>query len=194
MEKGPPPGYTAMPLPAYHQHPHQQESSKDYCCCGIHVETGAKVIAILGLFGTALLFLLGFLALSPGHIVGAVFAFIIYLCIFLAQSQRTPGLYWPFLILNGFAVITNTIGLLYLIVMFFYMPNDWQRSIGKSLAAQRQDVSPRMVTGLAILFNGVGWAIALWFQMVVYGAYKFQKRQQETQQPRTYVVHQQQYP
>ncbi|KAH7724695.1 hypothetical protein AAVH_07836 [Aphelenchoides avenae] len=159
------------------------ENPRDRCCCNTHVEIGARAIAVFGIVCT-LLYLLANFHTTP-NIFGSVVALVAYVCIFVAQQGRVPGLYLPFLILQGIGIVMYSLATSYLIFLFIAMPANYNRLIDDSYL-QDPNVSPRAVIGVAAVFLFLINALNVWFELVVFRAYVFMKREQEL--PRGYVI------
>ncbi|KAH7696112.1 hypothetical protein AAVH_36820, partial [Aphelenchoides avenae] len=100
----------------------ETDRSGDYCCCGrVHVETGAKTVAVIGAIFSALVLLPGisrlafiyarirYYLVSLGYLrdpfiivmsLGAFANLLVCALVFVGARRRKPGYYAPYLILH----------------------------------------------------------------------------------------------
>jgi len=113
----------------YNDRYHDRYNDNRYrCCCNaMHVERGAYVIAFIGALLAAIF---GVLNLLTGNIVLFVIAilfFLIYWFILAAQRKRNPGLYIPFLVINGIGAVLLALYIIFLVIMLIALPDFWAR-------------------------------------------------------------------
>ncbi|CAD5223460.1 unnamed protein product [Bursaphelenchus okinawaensis] len=144
------------------------------CCCGFHVQTGALIIGVLGMLSCIVA--IGFSAFygmyyQLGFAIGGL---LMYLLIILAINFKQPQLFVPFLITNFVGVMLY--GIIY-IVSVFYLFVELISSLSNEYTT-RDAIQGRMVRWItffqmvAILLCLV---IGMWFETVVYRAYRFMK-------------------
>jgi len=102
--------------------------SRFRCCCNaMHVERGAYVIAIIGAIMAAIFGILNLLSGNIVLFVVAIFFFLLYFSIMVAQRKRQPNLYIPFLVLNWLAAFLLALYIIFLIIMLIALPDFWVR-------------------------------------------------------------------
>ncbi|KAI1707028.1 hypothetical protein DdX_12617 [Ditylenchus destructor] len=138
------------------------DDSKYRCCC-CHVERCALLYALIG--GGVSLFLAIGNFLRQEWIYGATLFmavnFSLYFWILLAQYKRKSALYLPFLIGNGMLLMAGAFALIYLIVMYFYLPVYFVDWIHDKLPKEDVDQVPPetgMISITAIFVNSLGGA------------------------------------
>ncbi|KAI1718573.1 hypothetical protein Ddc_09212 [Ditylenchus destructor] len=159
------------------------DDSKYQCCC-CHVERFAWFIAFIG----AALCLLGaigsFLTHQWPQGAVAIINFFVYFSIIWAQHKRAAPLYLPFLIINGISLIISVIGLIFLIVIFFWLPDFWMDPIRDQWRKDYPDKSYNegdLVTAVRVFFGiyifaiFIGTVIGAAFYNAVYRAYQYMK-------------------
>ncbi|KAH7701281.1 hypothetical protein AAVH_31586 [Aphelenchoides avenae] len=151
------------------------DRSNDYCCCGsIHVETGAKIIAVIGFVFSALFFIAAIVGGVYHYAIAAGLVLLIYSFIFAAVKTRKAGYYLPFLILNGIGIVLNLLTLTYVVFVLIFMSREKEAELRK----MHPDVEPHTLAFAALFVGLLNEAIPIWFQWVVYKAYNFMKREQ----------------
>ncbi|KAI1714625.1 hypothetical protein Ddc_11345 [Ditylenchus destructor] len=154
---------------------------RNRCCCNIHVVKGATIIAIVGMVIAVLSIVGCILAGRYFQCIGFVLAIFLYATVLYAQHVRNPGLYWPYLVVNGISIGICSLYILLLLAMFVVMPAFWQRHLNETTNYQYQEAInkwPRVITGLAAAFMLLCQVVNIWFELVVYNAYCFIRRDQ----------------
>ncbi|KAH7729948.1 hypothetical protein AAVH_02429 [Aphelenchoides avenae] len=170
-------------------------------CCGMHVRKGAQVIGIVGVI-IGVLILLGAVLYNHtwGSYLDGIVTIFIYAALIIASQKGEHRWYLPFLILNGIWIILKVLYFLFLVFMMITMPPSWQRYVydgprhdyrttdgrivttdGRNFTATdarvvRRDVDAeeeaRIQTGFMLAVLLIGLLLNMWFQHVVYRAYK----------------------
>ncbi|KAI1693007.1 hypothetical protein DdX_20892 [Ditylenchus destructor] len=150
------------------------------CCCSFDVEDGAYAIGIIGIVLSALAFMQGIIMLEWVYVAGAILGFLRYGSIIYAQKKQNPSLYLPFLILNGIGIVLMGIYLLAFVVIFVFVPNELDLIDPQIESMQKNEKEIlvmifRSVTGMLIVVFAIAEIVDVWFQSVVYRAYKYMK-------------------
>ncbi|KAI1698896.1 hypothetical protein Ddc_18854 [Ditylenchus destructor] len=162
------------------------ENNKQYrCCCNsMHVQRGAYIIGIVGTLLSALGLIVSAVTHRWDYVISNSLNILLYASIIYAHKKQKALFYWPFLILNGIgiafiAIVILILGVLLGVRMTGVEKRNWngiekpgqdmeQSNKGTQLGTQYGDVILIAVLSIA-LFLGV------WFQCVVYRAYKYMK-------------------
>jgi len=155
------------------------DDARYYTICNSHVLTGAKVIGYVGIVLSGLGLLVSLITLNLTNLLLVLMTLTVYVAIILAQRKRDPGLYVPYLIVNGIGMAFNAIYIAFLAVMLIAMPLWWQHELdrderyhGKSLAN-----STRITTAIIFLLMVIVEGLTAWFQSIVYRAYRYMKEE-----------------
>uniref|UniRef100_A0A915CYC8 Uncharacterized protein n=1 Tax=Ditylenchus dipsaci TaxID=166011 RepID=A0A915CYC8_9BILA len=160
------------------------DDSKYRCCC-FHVEKAAYFIGFIG----AVLNLIGalgyFLQRQWGQGGGAILSALLYILVLVAYHKRNPSFYLPFLVLKAIALVLYFLSILFLLVVFFVMPdwyvdrvrNEWIRNWPPGETYNEGDfkLSFRLWTGLLILMTAVITAVEAVFWCIIHKAYNYMK-------------------
>uniref|UniRef100_A0A915DPZ2 Uncharacterized protein n=1 Tax=Ditylenchus dipsaci TaxID=166011 RepID=A0A915DPZ2_9BILA len=160
--------------------------SKYRCCCGVHVERAAYAIAFVGAILAAISAIFYFFDGNIGYGVGSLLNFFIYFSILYAQSKQSSGLYLPFLVLNGLAILLFVGQIVYLIIVYIYMP-DWQNVPNQSYEFYSQ---VRLSLALYAIGTTIYTVISAWFWSWVYRAYDYMKVKNAQSPTTTYLSRQ----
>uniref|UniRef100_A0A915DNL6 Uncharacterized protein n=1 Tax=Ditylenchus dipsaci TaxID=166011 RepID=A0A915DNL6_9BILA len=146
-----------------------REDPRDRCCCNVHVETGAKIIAIAGLILCCINLLANILNNTYAiYSLGSILA-VPVLAVY--GSKWTWNCSWIFAIvlLGGLTLI-------------------------EALQQHAYNYQSPVLFYLVILgFLLINVTVNIWFQMIVYGAYRFMRREQNQELPSTYIVQEKNY-
>ncbi|KAH7715863.1 hypothetical protein AAVH_16720 [Aphelenchoides avenae] len=107
------------------------DRSSDYCCCGsIHVETGSKIIAVIGSVFWALFLVAAIVGGYHYHYaIAPSLGLLVYSFIFAAVKTRKAGYYLPFLILNGIGIVFNLLALAYVVFALVFMSREKEEEL-----------------------------------------------------------------
>jgi len=143
-----------------HRHSVLSNEPKWMCCCRCcHVES---VTLVLGW----IMLVLAVPTLNPVH-------FVLSLCIILAQQKREPGLYLPFLIVQGIILLVAT-------AIFIVIASSFVFGIGVAASSQNPEGAYNVLIGLVPIFVIFYLIIIMptWLVWnVVYRAYKYMKEE-----------------
>ncbi|KAI1698897.1 hypothetical protein Ddc_18855 [Ditylenchus destructor] len=152
------------------------------CCCKtMHVQRGAYIIGIVGMIlsGIALFRSLAEQREDPGRI-GAFVSFLANVLIITAQRKQNPSFYWPFLIVNAIGIALLSMYIVIWSIMLIKVPEDWMsqaKYIHEIVVLHNKEaiIHARIVFAIIIsVFIACG-LLAVWFEYVVYRAYKYMK-------------------
>ncbi|KAI1729599.1 hypothetical protein DdX_01849 [Ditylenchus destructor] len=167
------------------------DDSKHRCWCDVHVEKAAYIVAFVGSVLCFLLAVLYFIGGNIGYGIGSLLNFFVYFTIILAQRQRSPNWYLPFLILNGIAVCFYVGYIIAVIFIYLSMPywyldpirEDWRRR-----GYYYREWEFRQIVRVWLGVYGVGTlvftAMSALFYSWVWRAYEFMKDQNKQMKPR----------
>jgi hypothetical protein len=176
--------------------------SSEYRCCGMHVRKGAQIIGVIGLvLGIFILLGAVFYNHTFGSYVDGIVTIIIYAALIVASQKHIAKWYLPFLILNMLFIIFKVLYVIFLVFMLVTMPPSWQkyvypypvaheervvvaegpvedaritsgRVVDRRVVAHDVEDEARVQTGAMIAILAIGLLLNLFFQYVVYRAYK----------------------
>jgi len=211
MASAPPLNEDAGPLPPKQSPPHQltdqtilittsrgklpSDSLLDAgyrCCCGtFHVERGAYWIAVVGLVMCALSLFPSILLSSWSSVVSLVISVLIYVGIIVAQRKQQPQWYLPYLILNGIGIVLIPLYIILCAVAMVYMSEFFHQLVKpddyKPYTEEQVIFGARIILGVAIVAMAISEALSIWFESVVYRAYKFMKMSVHSHHEITYA-------
>jgi len=150
--------------------------------CNTHVERGAYIIAFIGALLSAIFAVLQLLSGNiPAFIIG-LFSFLIYWSILYAQRKRSPGLYWPFLFLNGISILLMGMYIVFLIAMLILLPPFWANERHAEAHPDHRSreallAAVRLFTWLQLIYTIIAEIITIFFWSIVYRAYVFMKEE-----------------
>uniref|UniRef100_A0A915ET63 Uncharacterized protein n=1 Tax=Ditylenchus dipsaci TaxID=166011 RepID=A0A915ET63_9BILA len=157
---------------------YNSDDNKYRCCCSrFHVERGAYIIAILGIAFGVLGFICSILLSEYESGLTSAFSLLFYVSIIFAQRKQNPSLYWPFLIFNAIGITLIAIYILVLVALLILDPEVWQNYVESSQANKQTEyvIGSHLFTGFMIFFFAMSEVVSVWFQMVVYRAFKYMK-------------------
>lgn len=157
------------------------EDPRNRCCCAIHVVTGANIIGGFGVVVSLCLLIICLLYTRWLLAIGPLLLCCAYASVFYAFHMRHYRIYWPFLLMNGLAVAGGSIFILTLSGMFLVNPDFWQRFMNEFTDYEFQDSIhqyPRLITGGIAVVMLVVQVVNIWFELVVYNASTFLRREQ----------------
>jgi len=149
---------------------------RNQCCCGLHVRTGALVIGIVGVLSSLIVLVLSAVYLWYIQLGLSALILVLYALVIVACEFKKPPLFVPFLVLNFAFVMFYGF---YYIVSLFFLLIDLVSSLSvdyttpEGMHGRRVDNSEmRWLTFAQMIGVLVSLVIGMWFETVVYRAYR----------------------
>jgi len=171
------------------------------CCCGVHVQKAAYIVAIVGIALTALTLAgsaLGRMYEAPlwkKHAVSPVYSILtkavsILACVAIlyTKKKQNPSLYLPFLITQALVMAVIALYIILLLLLIIASSSSSSSSAvsgsgsGGRSVEQQQRSAFHLSNGATLLIFTIALVFYCWIYSLVFRAYKFANDEQHEQQ------------